>query len=61
MLMSLLTQYLNAFVKDYQKAATRRGSVATSLMERAAARAGRDPQGAAELRNAAMAYLGVMR
>lgn len=35
--------------------------VAYQLLERAGARAGRDPQAAAELRNAANAYLRVVR
>ena len=61
MLTSLLTQYVNAFAKDYQQVMMRRTGVATSLLERAAATAGRDPAHAAELRNAALAYLGVTR
>lgn len=36
-------------------------SVAAQLMERADASAGRDPQGAAELRRQAALYLGVVR
>ncbi|MFT3778917.1 MAG: hypothetical protein QM772_11695 [Ottowia sp.] len=56
-----MTQYLSAFAKDYQRVMMRRGNVAASLMERAAACAGRDPAQAADLRNAAMSYLGVMR
>ena len=35
--------------------------VAQQLLERAEARAGRDPQGAQELRSAASAYLSVVR
>ena len=37
------------------------GDVAHQLMERAEARAGRDPQQAQELRSAARAYLSVVR
>ena len=38
-----------------------RQSVASNLMDRAEACAGQDPQRAAELRQAAVAYLGVVR
>ena len=39
----------------------RNASVPAQLMERAEASVGSDPQRAAELRRAAMAYLGVVR
>jgi hypothetical protein len=55
---ALLAQIARLF-PDY--AGTRQAGVARQLMERAEARAGLDPQHAQELRDAACAYLRVVR
>jgi|JI8StandDraft_1071087.scaffolds.fasta_scaffold57717_2 hypothetical protein len=60
-MMNLLTIYLSVFARECADVARQRVSVASSLMERADACAGRDPTRAADLRSAAMAYLGVVR
>ncbi len=56
-----LVQYLKALFVESQNMTQRRIGLAGNLLERAEVCAGRDPQRAAELRNAAMAYLGVVR
>ena len=55
MLIRLIQRALSATVSP------RAPSVAAELMERAEASAGTDPRRAAELRSAALAYLGVVR
>jgi hypothetical protein len=55
MLIRLIQRALSATVSP------RAPSVAAELMERAEASAGTDPRRAAELRGAALAYLGVVR
>lgn len=56
-----LTQFLNATLHEGRPARAHRLGLAGTLLERADACAGRDPQRAAELRWAALAYLGVVR
>lgn len=56
-----LVQYLKALFVESQNMTQRRIGLAGNLLERAEVCAGRDRQRAAELRNAAMAYLGVVR
>ena len=56
-----LIQYLKSLFVERPGLAQRRLGLASNLLERAEVCAGRDPQRAAELRNAAMAYLGVVR
>ena len=55
MLIRLIQRALSA------STAPRSNSVAAELMERAEASAGTDPRRAAELRSAALAFLGVVR
>ena len=52
---------LKAAFSGLWSAGQRRASPAGNLLERAGACAGRDPGRAAELRRAALAYLGVVR
>ena len=56
-----LVQYLKALFVESQNMTQRRIGLAGNLLERADACAGRDPRGAADLRAAAVTYLGVVR
>ena len=57
----LISFFQRLLPQNTQVAAQRNASPAAQLMERAEASAGRNPRRAAELRSAAMAYLGVVR
>jgi hypothetical protein len=57
-----MLKYLNDLLANQaRKPGTSHRSVAGNLMDRAEASAGTDPYRAAELRRAALAYLGVVR
>lgn len=57
-----MLKYLNDLLANQaRKLGTSHRSVAGNLMDRAEASAGTDPYRAAELRRAALAYLGVVR
>lgn len=60
-MMNLLNQFFSTPKAAAHAGAAHRQSVASSLMDRAEACAGQDPRRAAELRQAALAYLGVVR
>lgn len=57
----MLISILQRLFANVQVPSQRNAGVAAQLMERAEASAGRDPRRAAELRGAAIAYLGVVR
>lgn len=62
MLIRLIQRALTPSVKGQPQRASGHGHcLATRLMETAEASAGTDPRRAAELRSAALAYLGVVR
>ena len=57
----MLTQFFQRLFTNTQALTPRSASIPAQLMERAEASAGQDPRRAAELRSAAIAYLGVVR
>lgn len=60
-MLTLLNQFFSSPKAVAVAGGARRQGVASSLMERAEACVGQDPRRAAELRQAALAYLGVVR
>lgn len=60
-MLNVLIQSFLSFYRAGLEARARQAGLAGDLLERADACAGRDPKGAADLRRAALAYLGVVR
>ncbi|MFT4242140.1 MAG: hypothetical protein QM569_07640 [Acidovorax sp.] len=60
-MLKLLSDIARAFVRESLQATERRINEGAYLMDRANACAARDPRRAADLRTAAMGYLGVQR